>query len=250
MLDSTGNLVDKEPLTWDAHRIVASLHSIPQDEPIQEAFGRALEGTVSVTMETTKWQKPSEWTPSTKVSARQKRIANIRSLSSSARRYTIGAEDLAKNWNIGLAAAKRMLEATTQKGVRTVLHSTLSRRFRTNDRQLRYRRLMHDMFTDTLEAKVISWFRRNRYAQVFATRFGWARVYPMQKKSDAHEGLSLLAQREGVPPTIVMDGSKEQTLGLFRKKARQMGTHIKQTEPHSPWQNAAEGVIREVKRYC
>ena len=108
---------------------------------------------------------------------------------------------------------------------------------------------MHDMFMDTtLESKVISWFwQRNRYAQVFATCFGWVWVYPMQKKSEAHEALSLLAQREGVPPNLIMDGSKEQMMGQFRKKAKQMGAHIKQMEPDSPWQNAAEGAIREVK---
>ena len=37
----------------------------------------------------------------------------------------------------------------------------------------------------------------------------------MQKKSKAHEGLTLLAHRDGVPPAIVMDGSKEQTMGEF-----------------------------------
>ena len=108
----------------------------------------------------------------------------------------------------------------------------MSRRFRTNDRQLRYRRIAHDLFTDTLEATVPSWFRQNRYAQVFAMRFGWTRVFPMKHKSDAHEGLSLLAQHGGVPLAIIMDGSKDL---------------IKQTEPYSPWQNAAEGSICEVK---
>ena len=66
----------------------------------------------------------------------------------------------------------------------------------------------------------------------------------MKKKSDAHEALSLLAQRDGVPPVMIMDGSKEQTMGKFRKKTREFGTHVKQTEPHSPWQNAAEGVYQ------
>ena len=147
-----------------------------------------------------------------------------------------------------MKAAERTVLATTQNAVRTTLHPTLSRRFRTNDRQLRYRRLAHNLFTDTLEAKTASWFRKSKYAQVFVTSFGWTRVYPMQKKSDAHHGLSLLLQRDGAPQTIVMDGSKEQTLGLFRRKCREAGTQIKQTEPHSPWQNAAEGGIREVKR--
>ena len=70
----------------------------------------------------------------------------------------------------------------------------------------------------------------------------------MMKKSEAHFGLQSLLQREGAPLSIIMDGSKEQTLGEFRKKARQAGCRIKQTEPRSPWQNAAEGAIREVKK--
>ena len=37
-------------------------------------------------------------------------------------------------------------------------------------------------------------------------------------------------------------------MGLFRKKAKEMGIHVKQTEPHSPWQNAAELTIRELKK--
>ena len=70
----------------------------------------------------------------------------------------------------------------------------------------------------------------------------------MKKKRDAHHGLSLMAARDGLPPHLIMDGSKEQTLGEFRKKARQFGYHIKQSEPYSPWQIMAEGAIRELKR--
>jgi hypothetical protein len=73
-------------------------------------------------------------------------------------RYSIQPSVLAKNWNIGLKTAKCTLEATLQRAVRMTLHPTLSRRFRTNDRQLRYRRLAHDMFTDTMKAGVTSWF--------------------------------------------------------------------------------------------
>ena len=164
------------------------------------------------------------------------------------RKCVVGPRTLAKNWGIGLDAAQRTVETTTQMGVRTILHPTLSRRFRTNDRQLRYRRLSHDMFTDTLEARTRSWFRCNKYAQVFSTKFGWVRVYPMQRKSQAHEALSLLAQREGVPPALVMDNAKEQIMGEFRRKAREMGCHVKQTEPYTPWSNTAEAAIREVKR--
>jgi transposase len=104
------------------------------------------------------------------------------------------------------------------------------------------------MFTDTLKADVVSWHRRDRYPQVFLFWVRLGRRIPRSKKTEAHEGLSLLAQRDGVPPTCVMDGSKEETMGEVRRKARQMNIRIKQAEPYSPWQNAAEGAIREVKR--
>jgi hypothetical protein len=167
---------------------------------------------------------------------------------SSKRRKAVGPKIIAKNWNIGLAAAERTHKATSQNALRTVLHPTLSRRFRTNDRQLRYRRIPHEMFTDTMEASVRSWFRQNKYAQVYCTRFGWARAYPMKKKSQAHETFSLLAQRDGVPTKLIFDGSKEQNLGEFRKKVKETGTHTHTTLPYSPWSNAAEGAIRELKK--
>jgi hypothetical protein len=60
--------------------------------------------------------------------------------------------------------------------------------------------------------------------------------------------LSLLFHRNGVPPTMVTDGSKEQTLGDLRQKLREADCHIRMTEPYSPWQQAAEGCIREIKK--
>ncbi len=56
----------------------------------------------------------------------------------------------------------------------------------------------------------------------------------MKKKSEAHEALSLLAQKDGVPPVIIMDGAKEQTMGEFCWKVQEMGVHIQQTEPFLP----------------
>jgi transposase len=159
----------------------------------------------------------------------------------------ISPEKLAQNWSIGIEAAKRTVEVTTQRGVRTVSNPALSRRFRTNDRQLRYRRLRGTMFSDTMESSVIS-KRGNRYAQVFGMPIGWTRAYPMKKKSEAHEGLGLLFARDGVPDTMVMDNAKEQVMGEFRRKSREAGCHIRQTEPYSPWANAAEGSIKELKK--
>ncbi len=110
--------------------------------------------------------------------------------------------------------AKQTVVMTTQRGVRTCLNPTLSRRFPTNDRMLRYKHVLHIMFSDRLFAGSISQ-QGNKMAQVYATSFGWVRAHPMKRKGDAHETLSLVFQCKGVPPTMVTDDSKEQTKGVF-----------------------------------
>ena len=70
----------------------------------------------------------------------------------------------------------------------------------------------------------------------------------MAKKSLAHEGLSHLFQREGVPNAMIMDNAREQVMGTFRKKCRKVITRIRQTESHTPWSNAAEAAFRELKK--
>lgn len=230
MVDLNGNLVEKQAsANW-----LAAIRTIPAVSQPEGDFGTALEKAVRISSTTR---------------AARRNIARVRCLkvvkSRSLRR--VNPEQLAKAWSIGLATATKTIDATTHRGVRTLIDS-LSRRYRTNDRHLRYRRLPHDVYSDTLESKEVSWFRKNRYAQIFTTRYGWTRVYPMRKKSEAHEGLSKMAQQDGVPPVLIVDGSKEQTLGPFRAKARQMGTRLKQTEPGSPWQNAAEIGVRETKK--
>jgi hypothetical protein len=69
----------------------------------------------------------------------------------------------------------------------------------------------------------------------------------MTRKGEAHETLSLLFHCDGVPPTMVLDGSKEQTKCDFKRKLHEADCHARQTEPYSPWQQAAEGCIRKLK---
>ena len=61
----------------------------------------------------------------------------------------------------------------------------------------------------------------------------------MKKKIEAHETLSLMFKRDGVPPRVIVDNSKEQSLGDFRQKCREVDCHLVNTEPYSPWQQAA-----------
>jgi hypothetical protein len=70
----------------------------------------------------------------------------------------------------------------------------------------------------------------------------------MKKEKEAHEALSLLFHRYGVPNMMVMDGANEQVQGEFRRKLRDAGCHIRQTEPHTQSSNMGEGGVRELKR--
>ncbi len=70
----------------------------------------------------------------------------------------------------------------------------------------------------------------------------------MTRKGEAHETLSLFFHLDGVPLTMVFDGSKEQCKGDFKRKLCKADCHARQTEPYSLWQQAAEGCIRELKQ--
>ena len=103
------------------------------------------------------------------------------------------------------------------------------------------------MFTDMMFENSASW-QGNKCAQVFSTSNGWVCAYPMKKKSEAHEALSLLFQQEGVLNTMIMDGALEQLKGKFCKKCQEVDSHVKQLKPYTLWSNAAESMIHELKR--
>ena len=52
--------------------------------------------------------------------------------------------------------AKKTLKVTTQRGIKTALYPTLDRRFKKNDKMLRYSRLNTNMYTDTMFASKFS----------------------------------------------------------------------------------------------
>ena len=55
----------------------------------------------------------------------------------------------------------------------------------------------------------------------------------MKLKLKVHEFLSMLFKRDGVPPKIVIDNSKEQSLGKFASKCCEANYHLVNTEPYS-----------------
>jgi hypothetical protein len=128
-----------------------------------------------------------------------------------------------------------------------MIHPSLTKRYKMNDRQLRYRRLPVTIYTDTMYSTILS-RHKNKADQIFTTDLGFVRAFPMKLESEAHEALSLLFHREGVPNVMVMDGAKAQVEGGFRRKLRDAGCHIKQTEPHTQSSNMGEGDVRELKK--
>jgi hypothetical protein len=62
----------------------------------------------------------------------------------------VDAATLANNFWIGIEAAKRTRLVTTQGGLRKIIHPSFNKRYKTNDRQLRYFCLPVILFTDTM----------------------------------------------------------------------------------------------------
>ena len=137
---------------------------------------------------------------------------------------------LAKRWGITPEKAQKTIQATMQRGVRTIPHPSLSRQFRTNDRNLCYCCLAYPLFSDMMFTGTVS-RRGKRYAQVYAMDFGWDRAFPMACRSEAHETLLLLFARDGVLHICVCDNAKEMIKGKFHQKLKDDACHLKQVEP-------------------
>jgi hypothetical protein len=92
----------------------------------------------------------------------------------------VDAATLAKNWGIGLEAAKRTRQVTTQRGIRRMIHPSLTKRYKTNDRQFRYRSLPVTMYTHKMFSTILS-RQKNKAAQIFCTDFGFVRAFSLKK---------------------------------------------------------------------
>ena len=168
---------------------------------------------------------------------------NVTSVDSS-----LSSQALAKLWRIPLSHAKRTLQVTTNNYTRTN-EGRLSRRFRTDLYQKRYRRMggwYSRFYTDTLffKTRTADMFT---CAQLFGNRARFCKIYPLPSKSHAFEALSSFVHDIGIPGEIHSDGAKEIAQGTFRKMMTKFGIFHTSTEPYSPWENYAEDCIRVLK---
>jgi hypothetical protein len=176
-------------------------------------------------------------------------IAHGRSLStidSDHRQSVVTKEALAQKWFTGLEAARRTLLATTQDGVHFV-EGPIERRLRTSQAHMRFPSLIMTLCSDTLFSHVRS-VRGFTCAQIFTDGHGFVRIYPMRSKSDAHHALMKFIHEVGVPKNLLTDRAQEEMRGEWGQIEKKYRIHQKTTESYSPWQNRAEGEIRELKK--
>ena len=123
----------------------------------------------------------------------------------------------------------------------------LEQRLRTSQRHMQFPTLHMRIYIDTLIAKCRS-KRGYSYAQVFTNGYGFSRCYPLEKKGDAHLSLYRFIRDHGIPKDLTSDRAQEEMHGEWGRLVKHY--HITQitTEKGSPWQNRAEGEIREVKK--
>ena len=171
----------------------------------------------------------------------------INTFQSSARHTDVSPQELSERWGISIATATNTLKKTTQKFLRSAV-LPLSRRYRA-DRVFSRKTLSGDWSTDTMDGRVKS-LDGNRYAQVFANKAYFSRIYPMDSKGKAGDALRLFCQELGVPEKLTFDGSKEQTEKntQFMKQIRTHNIDYHISEPNLHNQNPVEGVIRELRR--
>jgi hypothetical protein len=171
----------------------------------------------------------------------------ISSTMSGKRQSTVQKEELARLWGVGLEAAERTIQATSQLVVRNALHP-IQRRFRTEVAQLRYNRLggRHGQFySDTMCGPKS--LRQNAMCQIFVNDIDFVKCIPMGLKSQAGDALEEFLQDVGIPASMHVD-AKEQSLAKWGTTVKKFGICQTQMEPYSPWQNRTELTIQEIKK--
>jgi hypothetical protein len=85
--------------------------------------------------------------------------------------------------------------------------------------------------------------------QIFVNDIGFVKLIPMKQKSEAGYALAEFIQDIGIPSSLHTDDAKELNMGSWKKIRLDHGIKQTQAEPYSPWQNRAEGSIRELKNH-
>ena len=153
------------------------------------------------------------------------------------RHQGVQAKDLAKLWRIDEPTAKKTLDITSQKEVRTD-NPKLSRNFSTNDRTLRYKHLKEYFYMDTLFATSKSGksSRGNTCAQLFVSDKGFVYVVPLKQEGQGQilQAIKQFVKAIGAPDAIIHDASRSQKSKEVRKYCNDIGTTLRVLEENTP----------------
>ena len=192
--------------------------------------------------------------PESFAAAMESKVHRIRSVTSNQpkkKHKSVKASDLARRWRIPLAQAQKTIEMTTQRCVRSGEVPSLNRRYKTNDRMLRYARVSTDVFMDTFfTAKRLGPSTRGfTCCQIFVTEFGHVFVVPLQSKAGERikYALKKYFKDVGVPPMIICDAAREQVQGDALLLCNEAGCQIYELAKDTPAANRAERYIKMIK---
>ena len=163
------------------------------------------------------------------------------------RHHSVTVENISRKWHIGLKRAKATLKCTTQEGIRSALHP-LTRRYRTDLMQSKYRRLNTEFYTDTVFTKIKS-LNQCTCFQLWTDGNGFIYVDPLRSKKDIVNSLNNVVENVGIPRKIISDGASEEVgeNSRFHKRVRYLNIATHRTEPYSQWQNRAENSVGKLK---
>ena len=174
-------------------------------------------------------------------------VRQVSSVSTQERHSILTEEQLARRWGIGIETARSTIWATTQVGVRRILHP-VDRRYRTRRADLKFPTANKPWYADTAFFTLPS-VRRKTCAEIFTDTEGYDHFYSMKSKSEAGDALNMVIEdTKWIPRTIITDRAPEEIGGTWNAVRKKFQINQRWTEPYSPWQNAAENSIRKIKK--
>ena len=172
--------------------------------------------------------------------------ATVADVTTSNTRPYLSPAILAKRWYISLDAAASTLNVTTQTAVRNI-HLQSERKVRIKAPWLQFPSIKGEFYVDSMFSKVTA-LHGFTGGSIYSNGSGYDRFYPWKRKGEHPDTLVTLMNDVGIPQVLVSDNAKEELQGRARDICRKYHIHQKPTVPYSPWQNAAEASIREVKK--
>ena len=175
------------------------------------------------------WTNEEPWNVTIDISSLEKVVDDLESEigATATRARGVTPERLSKIWSIDIETAKRTIDLTTQH-VKHESGGHLKRRYSTNDRMLRYKRIQTHFFMDTFQVttKAVSQ-RNNKYMQLFVSDTGYMFVYPMKLKTEIPNAVKAFAKEIGVPTSLICDPEGTQTSRELKKNLKDMCCPLK-----------------------